>query len=61
MLFEQKEEIATKKMLFITTAKEKVQELKWQAAIGQVVEAKASEEGGGLSGHRQEGGAEPGL
>ena len=50
VLFEQKEEIATKKMLFITTAKEKVQELKWQAAIGQVVEAKASEEGGAFLG-----------
>ena len=50
VLFEQKEEIATKKVLFITTAKETVQALKWQAAVGQVVEARASEEGGAFLG-----------
>ena len=33
LLFEQKEEVATKKILFITTAKQKVQELKWEIPV----------------------------
>lgn len=43
LLFEQKEEIATKKILFITTAKETVQEFIFEVAIGQVDEVKASD------------------
>ncbi len=50
VLFEQKEEIATKKVLFITTAKQKVQELKWEAAVGQIESAAASEKGGAFLG-----------
>jgi hypothetical protein len=50
VLFEQREEIATKKVFFITTEKQKVQELKWQAAMGQIVAVKASEQGGGFLG-----------
>lgn len=36
LIFEQKEEIATKKILFITTAKEKVQALKWESPVALV-------------------------
>jgi len=43
LLFEQKEEIATKKILFITTEKETVQEFIFEVAIGQVDEVKASD------------------
>jgi hypothetical protein len=50
VLFEQKEEIATKKVLFIATEKQKVQELKWEAALGQVESAQASEKGGAFLG-----------
>ncbi len=50
VLFEQREEIATKKVLFITTEKQKVQELKWQAAMGQIVQVNASEQGGAFLG-----------
>jgi predicted nucleic acid-binding Zn-ribbon protein len=50
VLFEQREEIVTKKVLFIATAKQKVQELKWQAAMGQIVQVNASEQGGGFLG-----------
>ncbi len=50
LLFEQREEVATKKVLFITTARQKVQELKWQAAMGQIVEVDASEQGGAFLG-----------
>jgi predicted nucleic acid-binding Zn-ribbon protein len=46
VLFEQQEEIATKKRLFITTERQKIQELKWQAALGLLELAKASERGG---------------
>jgi len=44
LLFEQKEEIATKKILFITTEKETVQEFIFDVSIGQVDEVKASDE-----------------
>ncbi|HET92130.1 MAG TPA: hypothetical protein ENN99_15530 [Chloroflexi bacterium] len=43
ILFEQKEEVATKKVLFITTQKETVQEFIFAIPIGQVEEAKASD------------------
>jgi len=36
LIFEQKEEVATKKFLFITTAKEKVQELEWEIPVALV-------------------------
>lgn len=45
ILFEQKEKVATKKVLFIATEKELVQELKWQIPVVQVEDAKASKEG----------------
>jgi hypothetical protein len=45
LLFEQKEEIATKKVLFITTAKEKVQTLQWAVPVGQVEKAVGSTRG----------------
>jgi hypothetical protein len=50
VLFEQREEIATKKVLFIATEKQKVQELKWEAALSQVESVKASEKGGAILG-----------
>jgi predicted nucleic acid-binding Zn-ribbon protein len=45
LLFEQKEEIATKKILFITTEKQKVQELKWEVPVALVEEIKPSKQG----------------
>jgi hypothetical protein len=45
VLFEQKEEIATKKVLFITTEKEKVQELIFEVPIGQVEEVRTEDKG----------------
>jgi len=45
LIFEQKEEIATKKMLFITTAKQKVQELKWAFPVDEVQDARGSKRG----------------
>lgn len=45
LLFEQKEEIATRKVLFITTAKEKVQALLWEAPIALIDEIKPSKQG----------------
>lgn len=45
VIFEQKEEIATKKILFITTAKEKVQAVKWEAPVALIEESKASKQG----------------
>jgi hypothetical protein len=50
VLFEQKEEIATKKVLFIATEKQKVQELKWEAALSQIESVKAGEKGGAILG-----------
>jgi DNA repair exonuclease SbcCD ATPase subunit len=49
LLFEQKQEVATKKLLFITTEKKLVQELLLEAPLGQVEEVKASRKG--LLGH----------
>jgi len=49
LVFEQKQEVATKKVLFITTAKKLVQQLLLEAPLGQVEEVKASRKG--LLGH----------
>jgi uncharacterized protein Smg (DUF494 family)/ribosomal protein S27E len=45
LLFEQKEEIVTKKILFIPTEKQKVQELKWQIPVSLIEEIKPSKQG----------------
>jgi hypothetical protein len=45
LLFEQKEEIATKKILFITTEKQKVQDLKWEVPVALLQEIKPSKQG----------------
>ena len=45
ILFEQKEEIATKKVLFITTAKQLVHELKWEAPVALIDEITPSKQG----------------
>jgi hypothetical protein len=45
LIFEQKEEVATKKVLFITTAKEKVQTLQWAVPVGQIEKAVGSKRG----------------
>jgi hypothetical protein len=45
LLFEQKEEVATKKILFITTEKQKVQELKWEVPVALIQEVKPSKQG----------------
>jgi hypothetical protein len=49
LLFEQKQEIATKKVLFVTTEKELVQELLLEVALGQIDSVRANREG--LLGH----------
>ncbi len=51
LIFEQKEEVATKKVLFITTNKETIQESIFAVTIGQIEEAKASDEG--FLGHKE--------
>ncbi len=43
ILFEQREKVAKKKILFITTSSEEVQELQWEAPLGALVKAEASE------------------
>jgi len=43
ILFEQREKVAKKKVLFITTASEEVQELLWEAPLGALSDAAASE------------------
>ena len=45
ILFERKEKVATQKVLFVTTKKELVQELLWQAPVGLVEETKSRKEG----------------
>jgi len=45
LLFEQKEEVATKKVLFITTEKQKVQVLQWAVPVGQIEKAAGSNRG----------------
>jgi hypothetical protein len=44
-LFEQKQEIATKKILFVATQKQMVQQLLWQAPLGEVQNLTASKRG----------------
>ncbi len=44
LIFERKEEVATKKILFITTEKEMVQEMIFEVPIGQIDEMKASDQ-----------------
>lgn len=45
LLFEQKEEVATKKVLFITTEKQKVQALNWQIPAAQIDQAVGAKKG----------------
>lgn len=45
LLFEQKEEVATKKVLFITTEKQKVQALNWQIPASQIDQAVGGKKG----------------
>jgi hypothetical protein len=45
ILFEQKEKVATKKVLFVTTEKELVQKTLWEAPIVLIEETKAYKEG----------------
>lgn len=45
LIFEQKEEVATKKVLFITTDKEMVRQLLFEAPIGSIQSVKASARG----------------
>ena len=51
LIFEQKEDIATKKVLFITTEKEKVQNLVFEVPIGQIDEVKTQQKG--FLGHKE--------
>jgi hypothetical protein len=45
LLFEQKEEVVTKKILFIATEKQKVQELRWEVPVALLEEIKPSKQG----------------
>jgi hypothetical protein len=45
LLFEQKEEVATKKVLFITTEKKKVQRLEWETPVALVENVTTSKQG----------------
>ena len=45
LLFEQKEEVATKKVLFITTEKQKLQSLQWEVPVAQIEQAAGSKKG----------------
>jgi hypothetical protein len=51
LIFEQKEEIATKKVLFITTEKEKVQEPIFEVLVGHIDEVKTTQKG--FLGHKE--------
>jgi predicted nucleic acid-binding Zn-ribbon protein len=51
LIFERKEEVATKKVLFITTEKETIQEPVFAVPIGQIEEVKASQ--AGFLGHKE--------
>jgi len=46
LIFERREKIATKKVLFITTEKKLVQEVMWESPIGAVEEVEAEDKGG---------------
>ncbi|MBN1179886.1 MAG: hypothetical protein JXD18_11785, partial [Anaerolineae bacterium] len=50
LIFEQKEEVATKKVLFITTAKEMVQKMLFEETVGYVEQISTSQ--GGFLGHK---------
>lgn len=50
LIFEQREEKATKKVLFITTQKEKIQETLWDCPIGAVEEMDTEDQKSGLLG-----------
>lgn len=52
LIFEQREKVATKKVLFITTASEEVKKLLWQFPIGALREVSTQDKSGFLS--RQE-------
>jgi hypothetical protein len=45
LIFEQKEEIATKKVLFIATAKQKIQALGWEVPVANIASAVGSHRG----------------
>lgn len=45
LLFEQREEVATKKVLFITTAKQKLQSLQWELPLSALTATAASKRG----------------
>jgi hypothetical protein len=45
LIFERKEKVATKKVLFIATEKELVQELSLELPVGQIEESKATDKG----------------
>jgi hypothetical protein len=45
LIFEQREEVATKKILFIATEKKKVQELKWEAPVALVEQILTGKQG----------------
>jgi hypothetical protein len=45
LLFEQKEEVATKKVLFIATEKQKLQSLQWEVPAAQIEQAVGSKKG----------------
>jgi predicted nucleic acid-binding Zn-ribbon protein len=45
LIFEQREEIATKKVFFITTETKKVQEVKWEAPVASVTQIQTSKLG----------------
>ncbi len=45
LLFEQKEEVATKKVLFVATEKKKVQALRWEIPVADIASAAASHRG----------------
>ncbi len=50
VVFEQREKKATKKILFITTQSELIQEKLWEAAIGAIAEVELEDKRGGLLG-----------
>jgi hypothetical protein len=45
LIFEQKEEVATRKVLFITTEKQKLQSLQWEVPVAQIEQAAGSKKG----------------
>ena len=46
LIYEQLEEVATKKVLFVTTEKEIVRELAWEAPVGAIDKSSAEDKGG---------------